>query len=163
MLAPPSSRYGNAQRVLATSAVAVAHTGDTAEFAFASIAIPPNAIGLGQLEVYVLWTMTLSANNKSLRVRFGAANDFTGTSYSSVTTNSIATAQGSCRIANRTTASQVGLGTGSFVGFSTAAGGAITSAIDTTGTTFLVVSGTLANAGETITMESYLVKLVPGV
>src|SRR5688500_6060251 len=69
--------------VLAQSAVAASHTGNTTETTLATVTVPANAIGAnGRLRVTSLWSHTNSANSKTLRVRFGGA---AGTIYTSLT------------------------------------------------------------------------------
>jgi hypothetical protein len=159
-LVAPTSKYGYAVRVLAQSHAAVALTGTLAETVLAAIAIPPNTIGLGQLEAAAMFSMTNNANNKVIRFRYGTASDASGTSYLSTGVASIASFQPRARIANRTTGSQVGWATGGF-GYGTSTGAVITTNIDTTATTYLVIAVTLANVGDTVTLEDYVVRLLP--
>jgi hypothetical protein len=145
-------------RVLAASAVAVSHTGDTLETALATIAVPANAMGPnGQLRVTTQWSYTNSANGKTLRVRFGGTS---GTSYLAQTSTATASAVFENRIANRGAAnSQIG---NSNISFGPTTASAVTSAVDTAAAVNLVLAAHLANAGETVTLECYLVELFHG-
>jgi hypothetical protein len=145
-------------RVLAASAVAASHTGDTLEAALATIAIPAGAMGPnGQLRVTTQWTYTNSANAKNLRVRFGGTS---GTSFLAQASTTTATAQFQNRIANRGAAnSQVG---NNNTAYGTSSSAVVTSAVDTSAAVNLVISGQLTNAGEMITLEGYLVELFYG-
>jgi hypothetical protein len=145
-------------RVLAASAVAASHTGDTLEAALATIAIPAGAMGPnGQLRVTTQWTYTNSANAKTLRVRFGGTS---GTPYLAQSSTTTASAVFQNRIANRGAAnSQIG---NSNTSFGATTGAVVTSAVDTSAAVNLVITGVLANAGDTVTLESYLVELSYG-
>ena len=149
--------------LLGSNAVQVSHTGDTAEFTFATVTIPANAMGLnGRLQLRGIWSFTGSTNAKTARARLGGVG---GTAYiaASTATATNITANGYEIIANRNAAnSQVSMsaaiGAGQ-IGFGTTA--LITSAIDTTAPTTVVFTGQLTNAGETIALESYDVTLLP--
>jgi hypothetical protein len=145
-------------RVLAASAAPVSHTGDALETALATIAIPAGAMGPnGQLRVTTQWSYTNSANNKTLRVRFGGTS---GTSYLAQTSTATASAVFQNRMANRGAAnSQVG---NSNTAFGASAAAIVTSAVDTDAAVNLVLAAQLANAGENVTLESYLIELFHG-
>lgn len=149
--------------ILGSSAAGVSHTGDTNDFLLASAAIPANTIGLGQVEVEILFTITNNGNNKTIRIRFGPANDLTGTAFYAFTTSGTAGLQGHARFANRSTNLQVNLVTGASSGYGTVASPASTMAIDTTAQTFVVIDAQLANAADTVKLESYFVRLIPAV
>jgi hypothetical protein len=149
-------------RVLAQSAVAASLTGVTTDSALASIAIPAGAMGPnGRLRVTTLWSITNSANAKTLRVRLGG---LAGTAFQSIALTTSASFRAQCEIANRNNqASQVGANASIGSGGWSATGAAIaTAAIDTSAAATLVISGQLANGGETITLEGYLVELAYG-
>jgi hypothetical protein len=108
----------------------------------------------GMLRITSLWSHTNSANSKTPRVEF-AGTQFYGGSFTTV-----ATSRMSRTIANRNAAnSQVGgPASGTFNWGSTTAA-VTTSSINTSIDQDLVFSGQLANSGETIALESYLVEL----
>ena len=145
--------------VLGQSAVAVPHTGDTNEAILATIAVPANAIGKnGLLAVSGLYTTTNSANNKNLRLRFGASGSGTGgTSIALSVVTTVVTCWARTNVCNRNaTNSQMAFG--NWTGMtSTATINA--SAIDTTAATEINITGQLALGSETITLESYQVLL----
>lgn len=147
--------------LLAASAVAVSHTGDTNETALATIAIPAGAMGLsGGLHIYTTWSMTNSGNNKNPRVRLGG---IAGTAFLGATFTTSATLHDFRRIRNRGAAnSQVG-GTGATTGVPIGATSVavITGTIDTSQAQDLVLSGQLALGTETLTLENYEVWLTP--
>lgn len=143
------------------SAVAVSHTGDTSETTLATVTIPANALGPnGRIRWRAHYGYTNSANNKTPRVRWGGASGTIAMSATLTTTAQI-TWQG--EIANRNNAAvQVytinpGAATGGWGSSNSATG---TDTKDTTGTVDIVFSGQLANAGETITLESYEVEIL---
>ena len=143
-------------RVLAASGAAASHTGNTTETTLATIEIPAGAMGAnGILRVTTLWTTTNSANNKTQRVKLD------GTAFLAF----VATTQLSHRhvtiIQNRNSASsQVGATAAVANAFDASASAVTTGAIDTTLAKNLTITGQLANAGESITLESYIVELV---
>lgn len=143
--------------ILAQSAAPVSHTGDTAEATLASVTIPAGSIGAnGQIEVITLWSTTNSANTKTLRVKLGA------TAFMAAAATTTLTEQTYTRIANRGAAnSQVGYNSANISGFGSTTGAATTGAIDTTADVTLAITGQLALATETLTLESYIVKLYP--
>lgn len=139
---------------LGQSAVAASNTGGTTETTLATITIPAGAMGAnGRIEVRALFSVTNSANTKTLRVRFG------GTTFASSAVTAVGSAPLLMNVANRNAAnSQVGtLGTG----FGTASGAAITTAIDTTAAVNITITGQLGLGTEAITLESYQVLLYP--
>lgn len=140
------------------SAVASSITGTTTETTLATCTIPANAIGPnGQIEIQALWSTTNSANTKTLRIKFGSAG------YFATGVTSVATAQTITRIANRNANnSQVGGPSASFGPSGSSTSAAVTSAIDTTSAVSLTFTAQLGNTSETITLESYVVRLTYG-
>lgn len=153
-----TGRAQDVATVLAQSAVAVSHTGDTNETTIATAAIPAGAMGAnGQVEIISLWTYTNSGNTKTLRIKFG------GTNFLALATTTTASIQAYTRIANRNNAaSQIGH-QGSNTGFNAQAGAVLTGAIDTTAAVNITFTAQLASAGETITLESYRIIMMPKV
>jgi hypothetical protein len=142
--------------VLCQSGAAPSHTGDTTETVLATCQIPANALGLnGCADVWQLWQWTNSANNKTPRVRLGGA---AGTIFYNPTATTSATAHALTRICNANAAnSQVSPGNTQLSNGATAA--IVTGALDTTSAQDLVISGQLANSGETISLIHYRVVL----
>jgi len=143
-------------RVLAQSSVAVSHTGTTTETTLATVTIPAGAMGPnGRVRITTFWTYTNSANTKTLRVRFGGAS---GASYLAHNITATATLRHQTEICNVNAAnSQVGSLNTSF-GASTDA--VLNSTVDTTSAVDIVFRCQLANAGEIVTLRSYLVELL---
>lgn len=145
--------------VIGASGVASSVTGTASETSLAGITIPANAMGTnGVLRVTALWTYTNSVNAKTLRVRFG--NGLSGTAFQNLAAaNSTAAFRTFTTIQNRNSASSqiAGIAGGNFTATTIAN---VTGTIDTTAQQTLTISGQLANTGETITLESYLVELL---
>lgn len=149
-----------AWRVLAKSAVAVSHTGDTNETTLATITVPAGAMGPnGFITVRTQWSYTNSANTKTLRVKFG------GTTLIAPAPTTTASLRQSIEIFNRDSASSQMItpnstNTASAYGATTTAVG--TAAINTANAADIVLTAQLANSGETATLESYVVELCYG-
>jgi hypothetical protein len=146
-------------QVLAASAVAVSHTVSTTETALATIQIPANTLGAnGILRVTTLWTITNSANDKTLRARLAG---LVGTAYLEVVLTTQASYRDQRQIANRNAAnSQIGGSFSALGGFGNSGNANVTSAVDTTANQDLVISGQLETGSETITLEAYLVEVL---
>lgn len=145
--------------VLAQSNVGVPHTGDTAETVLATVTIPGGMMGTnGCLEISSIWTVTSSGNSKTARARLGGiAGAGVGTVVWTTNTSAVVTT----RIGNRNSASSQIAAT-----FGTrqtdvvmASVNSVTVAVDTASNQDLVLTGQCANSGDTITLESYTVKL----
>lgn len=142
---------------VAQSGAPVSLTGSTTKTTLATIAIPAGTIGPnGSVEIDVIFTGTSSANNKSLSIDFGGT-----TLWGAVVTTSPAI-RATASIFNTNSASaQTALSTLSGTG----AGGlgtVLTSTINTGSAVNITLTGTLANASETITLLHYLVRVTYG-
>jgi hypothetical protein len=148
---------------LAKSAVAVPLTGTTAETALVSIPIPAGAMGPnGVLRITTLWSHSGSANAKSLRYRLGE-NDLTGAQLMNVTTTATLGIMLQRMVFNRASqASQITQASANAASFGTFAASPLATTVDTSIEQSLVISGQLVSAGETITLESYLVEVLYG-
>jgi hypothetical protein len=144
--------------IIGASAIGWSHTGDTAEFGLRTVSIPALMGANGILRITTLWSMTSSANNKTPRIRLGGA---AGTQFLSPVITTSASYSESRLIRNRgVTNSQVGTRTDSVATAGGTGNPPTTGAIDMSIAQDLVFSGQLANSGETITLESYLVELL---
>lgn len=147
---------GAVAQMIKSSAVQVSVTGTLVETTMATITVPAGAMGPnGFVEITSLWSYTNSANNKIMRTRFG------GTSVASNVPTTTASSALFTTIANRNSASSqvIGLAT-QIIGVTGSATG--TSAVNTANATDITLTATLANTGETITLEFYSVKIVYG-
>lgn len=144
-----------------SSVTGLAVTGTVNETTLATVTIPAGVMGIsGGIEIRTVWSVTNSANAKTLRVRFGGG---AGTAYVSIGVTTSATVSDIHRIRNRGAAnSQVSSFASAAGSFTTTGGAIVTSSVDTTAAVDVVITGQLANSGETITLESYEVWLLPG-
>lgn len=143
----------------ASAATGMSVTGTSSETALATITVPAGSMGLnGIIRVTPLFSYTNSANNKTLRVRLGGIS---GPAFLANTATTSLLAQPIVMIRNRGVAnSQVGFTAATFSSIATTTGSLATGSVDTSAATTLVISGELANTGETITLESYIVELI---
>lgn len=145
--------------VLAESAVASSVTGTTSETTLATVTVPARSMGAnGRLRISGVFSMTDSTNSKTVRVKFG------GTTYltSATTTSGVITHRFEVIIANvnsETSQKSVSPSNG-FFGFTSSA--LVTSTHNTALDQNVTFTGILANTGETITLESYCVEVLPG-
>ena len=142
--------------VAQSAATGMSVTGTTSETTLASIVIPAGLLGVnGVLRITSLWTYTNSVNNKTLKVNFG------GTTWFNQAQTTTASAQSMTIIRNRGVVnSQVGYAISAGSAFGSTSVANPTAAIDTTASQTITITGTLANTGETITLESYIVELL---
>ncbi|WP_276200310.1 glycosyl hydrolase family 28-related protein [Chelatococcus sp. XZ-Ab1] len=142
-------------QVIAQSAVAVSHTGDTSEAVLANIIVPANRMGKnGRLRVTAHWSCSNSANNKITRVRFG------GSQAAAVTNTTVAQQKMQIEIANRNSlSSQIVSIPGSSAGVGQTATSVTTLSIGTDADRSVALTAELANSGETVTLQSYVVEL----
>lgn len=153
-------RLAPSREPLAASAAAISHTGGTNETALVSIAIPP----LGPKDhilVDLQWGYTNSGNNKTLRSRFHTEAGTSGTVVCTTVGTTTAADRDIFRGANRDAVnSQIwGMATGGAVSSSS---GNVATSVDTSVGAYLNITAQLANSGETITLDSYLVEIVRG-
>lgn len=147
--------------VLARSGAAVSCGADTTEDILATITVPANALGIsGVLRVTTSWTSTSSGNSKTIRGRFSGAS---GTAFLSRAFTTEAYSQATFKVANRGTAASQEGGATVFHGSGTvsSSSASVTASADTTVATTIVLTGQKASSGETLTLESYIVELLP--
>jgi hypothetical protein len=145
-------------KVIAASAVAASHTGNTDETVLATITVPAGAMGAnGVVRVVAQYEMTSSANTKTTRMR---ADGISGTVFRTLAHTTTAGYRDHMQIANRNaTNSQVGHSSGTSGGSGTSASANVTAAIDTTAAFDIVITVQLTNTGETMTLNSYLAEV----
>lgn len=144
--------------VVDKSAVRVAHTGSTAEVVFATVNIPAGALGPnGMIRVWALFSYTNNANVKTMRFRLGGA---LGTAFVETQNTTTASQPFQRIIQNRgSQASQVSGAASTGNSFAASASLPMTGTINTANAQDFVISGQLANAGDEIALESYLVEI----
>lgn len=142
--------------ILAKSAIASSITGTVAETTLATIQLPGGSLGSnGQLRISTLWSVTSNANNKQLRTRFGGAQL---SSLGITTSLSVNHAQW---IANRGAPNLQVTVFNATQPYGVSASAVQTFTIDTSVDQVILITGQLANTGDTITLENYLVELLP--
>ncbi len=142
---------------IAKSGVAASITGTLTETTLGTFSIPAGAMGPnGQIEITSLWQSTSSANNKTFKVNFGASTAWTAT----VTTTSAE--QAYTRVANRnaTNSQVVWINAGGYGSGTNAS--VVTFAVNSASAVTVNLTGTLANTGETITLESWIARVTYG-
>jgi len=141
-------------RALGATGAASALTGTTAETALATVTVPAGAMGAnGVINIVAKWQISTSGNNKTARVRFSTIS---GTAFTAIVQTTNITIKTHTVIANRgATNSQIGDAGNGTGGWAPSAGADTTAAVDTTAATTIILSGQLANAGDTITLASY--------
>lgn len=141
--------------LLAQSAVPSSVTGTTTETVLATIPVPAGALNVnGSLRISSLWSYTNSANTKTLTVKLGA------TSFLNVAPTTTASFQSMNIIRNRAINSQVSFVASALSSFTTSNGAPTTGAIDMSAAQNITFTATLANSGETITLEGYTVEIL---
>jgi len=145
-------------RMLGASAAASSVTGTLTETALATVTVPASSLGAnGRIRIFALFSFTNSANSKIMRIRFGG---IAGDIFLTNTQTTNATLFCTKEFANRNaTNSQVAFAQGQ-PGFAATTAAVTTGTQDTTVSKDVVISGLLANTGETITLESYTVEML---
>lgn len=133
----------------------------TNEEILATIPLPSGLLSRNtRVEVETQWSVTNSANTKTLRVRLGT----TGISSDLITTNSLSTGHAAARyltaVTNRNNLAAQTFHQSAQIGASGAAVGALTA--NTAVLQNIYITGQKATAGETLTLVSYVVRLVGG-
>ncbi|TDY26315.1 hypothetical protein B0G81_6825 [Paraburkholderia sp. BL6665CI2N2] len=141
-------------QIIAQSAVSSSVTGTLAETTLATIALPAlqaNSI----VRITHDHTFTNNADTKTITARIN------GTSVGAYNIASNATSSMQRRLANRNSkSSQLVTPATAGTSFGSSTSGYLTATIDTSVPTTLTLTGTLANAADTITLESYIVEVL---
>lgn len=150
---------GGVWRSLALSSVEAALTGTTTETVLATISIPGGTIGAnGALRVTSLWSYPNNVNTKTLRVRLGGLASTAALIAATATTTAAVEIQRTLRNRNSQSA-QVCFQASNIASYGT--GSSVTTmAVDTSISQDLVMTGQLANAADTLKLESFLVEVL---
>lgn len=133
----------------------VSVTNTTVETQVFSATIPANVMGpSGKLRIYALWTMTNSANAKTLKVTFGGQ-----TMYSVAGFASMAQLAQLHHVINRTASTQI-CANGPSLGLGNTTGTVATGTVDTTSAQTLSITAKMAALAETISLEAVFVEVV---
>ena len=166
-----SSTYRTLSEIAATSTIvaqsgeAVSHTGDTVETTLRAVEGGAGLLGSnGSLLIHSIWSCTNSDFEKRFLTRFGAVGDaasHAGTAYGDVIFSTIAAYSEIKRIANRNnTAIQIGTVLDRSGGMGQSGVAPPNSTVDTEEPWEIEFSVQLEDAGETATLEAYLIELV---
>ncbi len=141
-------------------------TGTTNETVIGSCTIPANLIGTtGILNYFFTNSLNSSSNNRTLRVRYGAANDISGTSCLQTTVASSSTAVGQgifgYILGNGATNTNVCITPTGFTGTYLNTTQQVSTNIDTTAISYLNATGQLGNTGDTMTGLAFVVVFYP--
>jgi hypothetical protein len=143
---------------LASGSTQITHTGDTSETVLKAVTIPGGTLGPnGRLRITAIWGMTGAGGTRAVNVKFGGgANYF----LSHVYTTGGLSARNQTDIANRDDeAVQIGSASGQ-VNWSQSGTAVVTRTVDTTQDQDIDFAVQLADAGDTVSLESYLVELI---
>lgn len=154
--------YNGLGGVIAKSGTAAALTGTVSETVIATIPIPANTLGAnGVLRITTLWSLTNSANSKTWKLRFGSSG-LSGTVVATATVSTIAAMRIETTImaANATNAQNSLSIYPRGTDYLTTEAANTTSAVDMTAAQNVVITGTLANIGETLTLLGYIVEAI---
>jgi hypothetical protein len=148
-----------AWQVIASSGVAVSHTGDTNETTLVTVSVPGGLTGAnGAVRITTSWTCTNNANIKYARAYLNGAG---GSAYINVNLANTLTAHLGQMITNRNSeSSQVG-STPAATGesFTTSTAALPVSAINMAANRDIVFTAELGNASDTLTLEGYMVEV----
>lgn len=147
----------NAVSVIEHSAVPTSLTGTVAETTMATVSIPPMG-PKDAIRVKLQWSFTGSTNLKTMFVKL---NNSTFAQTSTSTAANVIAAQEVSVMNRNATNSQLGSMFG--FGFSSATSGSfLNPSVETSGANTMLIRAQLASAGETITLEGYIVELLRG-
>ncbi|WP_244437700.1 DUF2793 domain-containing protein [Hyphomicrobium denitrificans] len=137
-------------------------TGTTSETALVSVLLPGGILGPnGAVRVTTLWTGTSNANSKSMKVKHAATSGIAGNNYTSASSTTTPTSKIQTEFHNRNSvSSQVGglsAGTG---GWGATSLGLTMGTVDTSADSYINISGILANAADTLTLEAYTIEVL---
>lgn len=159
---PQRTRLG-LQFVLARSFVAASITGTTVESTLASIAVPGGLLGPnGFLRLVEFWSYTNNANTKTLRARLGGQQI-----HGKAESTSLSVRYTSFLAARGNEAQQLAFAATGSTGPGLADNSTSTSAfsvltVNAAVDQVLTLTAQLANAGDTATLEGYILEIMPG-
>lgn len=149
----------NGQCLLASTNTSVSVTGTVDQTELGTVTLPGGLVSAnGILEVSSFWTMTNSANNKTIKIKIGQTTDPAtgGSSILNRIETTIAIHQHLCilRCAN-STSSQKAIASGLSAGLGVTTLSNFTNTYDLSTDKRIFLTGQLANTGETITLRGW--------
>lgn len=148
-------KLSTAQQLLGLQHTAVSCDADTLEKTLFTLAVPPMGVNT-QLLIRTTWTITNSANTKTLKVKMGAT-----TVYSNNLTT-IATDIHDVFIRNRNATNAQIMGFGNSAVYGTGTGAIQTAAVETNAGFTLTITGQKDTSGEVLTLQSVDVFIIGG-
>jgi hypothetical protein len=148
-------KLSTAQQLVGLQHTALSCDADTNEKTLFTLAIPPMGVNT-QLLVRMVWTLTNSANNKTIKVKLGAT-----TLYSNNLTTS-ATDVRDIFIRNRAATNAQVMGFGNSALYGNGTGAVQTSAVEMNAGASMTVTCQKASSGEVQTLESVDVFIIGG-
>lgn len=147
-------------RTLMASGAAVSLTNTSAETALATIVAPGNVMGPnGQLRVTADWSMTGNTNAKTMRIR--ATSLLGAVAYSRVVSASTGmTDAWQARITNRGAEGSQIINGSTSGGWASGTSSKTTLSLNTTVDQIFLITGQLASATDTLTLDNYTFELV---
>lgn len=160
-LSPTVATTAHGIVIAAMSVTPASHTGDTSETILATITVP--AIPAGAfLRLSAQFSFVGTAGTKTQKLYYGASGSGVGGTLYATAANAatILSNQAIFYIQNITTATQSGVSATNANGLGGTTLALITSTVTTTVATELNITGTLANAGDTFTLRSYVLEVM---
>lgn len=138
-------------QVLAQFGGAVSAPANTNENTLVSYTLPGGTPGPNDtIEIWTQWTHTNSANNKTMRIRFGGTSVLGIVVTTTATSRFVTHIQAANSLVAQVTSPNSQLGTSAL--------SVITTAINTAVDVPILITGQKASAGETITLENYSIR-----
>ena len=132
------------------------HTGSTAETTLATVTLPARVMGTdGLLRVTSFWTFTGAGGTRTPRVKFGGTNVAGNSNASTILSQNIIT-----NVSNKTASTQTATGLGLSTGVGAIAATSLALSIDTTADVTILLTGQLANSGDSVTLDRYMIEVV---
>lgn len=146
-------QYAANIRALAQSAVPASVTNTVQETVLATIPIPAGALGSnGAIRISAMWTGTSSSNGKVTRARLGGVSIWGVNLTNQGSEFALSVTANRNNVASQITTPTVGPGTST--------NAFVLTSVDTSADVTLTLTGTLSNASETLTLESYCVEVI---
>jgi len=145
-----------ASSILAVSSTFASHTGDTSETTLATVSVPAGALGTkGFVRIQALWTHSNNGNNKTPRIKFG------GTTVSApvLTTNDQFEDLTVVKNQNSAASQRFAIVAATNV-FGSIAGSGGTATVNTAAAFDITFTAQLANAGDVLVLQYYMIELV---
>jgi len=153
---------GGRIRLSRVCADATESTNSTSEIKTYGILVPAGLLAVGcEIQVAHEWTYPNSANMKTFRVRFGTADDLTGTVMAAPTFTTTATNQllHNFRITDGSMAAQTGMATSVSLCYTNSSSAPATAAINARNNTYIVISSQRTLGTEAVVNKAYSVDI----